>query len=122
MRISDWSSDVCSSDLKAMILLQIRLCSRIIALSPGSTSLCPIIILILWNDRILGLAVVQDDITAGQCPALPHDCSDGPTSRKTGRFLCGCELAGTCYIGQGGSLELEQKADGAAGTVARRVG
>src|SRR3546814_17026118 len=79
MRISDWSSDVCSSDL-------------IIALSPGSTSLCPIIILILWNDRILGLAVVQDDITAGQCPALPHDCSDGPNSRKTGRFLCGCEI------------------------------
>src|SRR3546814_4499060 len=40
MRISDWSSDVCSSDLAVGVITTLRLLTRIVASEPASTEDC----------------------------------------------------------------------------------
>src|SRR3546814_572885 len=92
MRISDWSSDVCSSDLKTLACAQALVeraggADRIAALGIANQRET----VVAWDKRTgepLGRAIVwQDRRTAGMCAALKNSGHEAIVQAKTGLLL-----------------------------------
>src|SRR3546814_1144650 len=91
MRISDWSSDVCSSDLQAIAAILISL-AGVIALSVARTELTARRLLTSWLDRpaLIGLAsgaCFGVSAVSYRAASLSLD-SGGFATRGIGRAAC----------------------------------
>src|SRR3546814_14501220 len=76
MRISDWSSDVCSSDLVAMSL---EICRSALVIEIGKLSVADFLEVSEPGDTIGPMVIISTFTTTGRCPTKP--------------LFCGCRLS-----------------------------
>src|SRR3546814_9690150 len=77
MRISDWSSDVCSSDLVAMSL---EICRSALVIEIGKLSVADFLEVSEPGDTIGPMVIISTFTTTGRCPTKPLFRSEEHTS------------------------------------------
>src|SRR3546814_1634521 len=90
MRISDWSSDVCSSDLPAEVQMADsprRMTSPWIAFAAGAVAVVAIVLIVLAWQRA-GTAADAARLTLRDAPDLPSVPQIPDAPRQIGRAAC----------------------------------